>query len=113
MYLWKVWKRPSIVKLSEADLISGRRELNLREEREKEELERQTWGPFKRYNFPILIASDILVFTAFFVSRVILRRVSLCVVSIIDVYIRLFVFTIFMRMDERYKSLLTINYDCP
>ncbi len=47
--LWKVWKRPSIVKPSDADLISGRRELDLREERKKEELERQTWGPIKRY----------------------------------------------------------------
>jgi yeast amino acid transporter len=48
--LWKLWKRPGIVKLSEADLISGRRELNLREEREEEALERQNWGNIKRYS---------------------------------------------------------------
>lgn len=47
--LWKIWKRPSIVKASEADLVSGRRELDLRGEKERERLERQTWGPIKRY----------------------------------------------------------------
>jgi len=46
--VWKVWKKTSIVKASEADLISGRRELDLHEEKEKEALERQTWSPFKR-----------------------------------------------------------------
>jgi yeast amino acid transporter len=46
---WKLGKRPSIIKASEADLVSGRREMDLKEERQKEELERQSWGRFKRY----------------------------------------------------------------
>ena len=45
---WKIWKRPSIIKVSEADLVSGRREMDLRQEKEREVLERQTWGPLKR-----------------------------------------------------------------
>lgn len=46
--LWKLWKRSSIIKVSKADLVSGRRELDLRGEREKEALEKATWGPIKR-----------------------------------------------------------------
>jgi len=54
--LWKVWKKPAYIRLSEADLISGRRELDLEAERKKELAERQNWGPIKRFlttfNFP-------------------------------------------------------------
>ena len=87
--LWKVWKRPDIVKLSEADLISGRRELDLREERKKDELERRTWGPIKRYIRQCYHISR-LVFIDFFVNLIILRPVSLLVVSIIYADILLF-----------------------
>src|SRR5271156_2462438 len=47
--VWKVIKRPGIVKVAEADLISGRRELDLHEEKRKEKQERQSWGAIKRY----------------------------------------------------------------
>lgn len=47
--VWKVWKRPSVIKVSEADLISGRRELDLKHEKDLEETRRATWGPIKRY----------------------------------------------------------------
>ena len=47
--VWKVIKRPGIVKVADADLISGRRELDLHEEKRKEQQERQSWGPIKRY----------------------------------------------------------------
>lgn len=53
--LWKIWKRPSIVKAVDADLISGRRELDLKAEREKEEIERATWGPIKRYFYTLYL----------------------------------------------------------
>jgi len=46
--LWKFWKQPPYVKSKDADLISGRRELDLHEIKEKERLERTTWGPIKR-----------------------------------------------------------------
>lgn len=47
--VWKVIKRPGIVKVAEADIISGRRELDLHAEKRKEQEERQSWGPVKRY----------------------------------------------------------------
>lgn len=47
--LWKIWKRPAFVKVGEADLISGRRELDLKAEKAREEIERASWGPIKRY----------------------------------------------------------------
>jgi len=46
---WKIWWRTSWVKTMEIDLQSGRRDLNLRELREQEAIERATWGPMKRY----------------------------------------------------------------
>jgi len=49
---WKFWKKTSVVKLAEADLVSGRRELDLHEEKLKEIEERKEWGPLKRvYRF--------------------------------------------------------------
>jgi len=47
--LWKIWKRTAIVKASEADLVSGRREVNLQEEKAKEQAEMQNWSTIKRY----------------------------------------------------------------
>lgn len=52
---WKILKRPGFIKASEADLVSGRREVNLREEKAKEQAEMQNWGTFKRY-LPSLIS---------------------------------------------------------
>lgn len=46
---WKLWKKPSIIKAAQADLVSGRREMDLKEEKEKDLLERATWGPAKRF----------------------------------------------------------------
>jgi yeast amino acid transporter len=57
--VWKVWKRPAYIRLSQADLISGRRELDLAAERKKEELERQNWGTFKRSVFTFKFTSDL------------------------------------------------------
>lgn len=46
---WKVWKKTRFVRPKEADLIGGRRLMNLRELR-IEELEMQShWSPIKRY----------------------------------------------------------------
>jgi len=47
--VWKVIKRPSIVKVSDADIISGRRETDLQAEKLAEQEERRSWGPIKRY----------------------------------------------------------------
>jgi yeast amino acid transporter len=47
--LWKIWKRPRYIRVGEADLVSGRRELDLHAEQTKEQLERQSWGPIKRH----------------------------------------------------------------
>jgi amino acid permease len=55
--LWKIWKKPSIIKVSEADLVSGRRELDLKEVNEKERLERATWGRAKQYTTSFLLAN--------------------------------------------------------
>jgi amino acid transporter len=46
---WKIWKKPSIIKASQADLVSGRREMDLKEEKEKELLEKASWGRAKRF----------------------------------------------------------------
>jgi len=53
--LWKIWKKPTIIKVSEADLVSGRRELNLKEVKEKELLERASWGRAKQYTSSFII----------------------------------------------------------
>jgi len=45
---WKVWKKPSIIKAAEADLVSGRKELDLKEAKEIERRERATWGRAKQ-----------------------------------------------------------------
>jgi yeast amino acid transporter len=55
---WKLWKRPAYIRLSEADLISGRREMDLTAEKEKELAERQTWGPIKRFGSTSNFLSD-------------------------------------------------------
>jgi len=47
--IWKIFKRTHWVKLSEIDLVSGRREMNLAELKQQEIAERATWGPLKRY----------------------------------------------------------------
>jgi amino acid transporter len=47
--LWKLWKRDAIVKVGEADLVSGRREMDLHHEKQRDLNERATWGPIKRY----------------------------------------------------------------
>jgi hypothetical protein len=54
---------------------------------------------------PIVIVSDLLVFTAFYVSRSIVRRVSLCVALTINVDILLFVFTIFNEVGLQRQIL--------
>jgi yeast amino acid transporter len=65
--LWKVWKRPSIVKSVDADLVSGRREHDLKAEKDKENMDRATWGPIKRY-VSIPSAMLISVFTDSYVN---------------------------------------------
>jgi len=45
---WKIIKKTRIVKAHEVDLVSGRREMNLKELREQEAEERRSWGKFKR-----------------------------------------------------------------
>lgn len=46
---WKVFKRTRWVRSSEVDLVSGRREINLKAILEKEREERSHWGPMKKY----------------------------------------------------------------
>jgi yeast amino acid transporter len=46
---WKILKNTRIVRAHEVDLISGRREMNLKELRLKEIEERKSWGPLKKY----------------------------------------------------------------
>ena len=46
---WKLWKKPPYIRLLQADLISGRREMDLKAEKEKEAADRATWGPIKRF----------------------------------------------------------------
>lgn len=48
---WKIWKRTKYVRIMDIDLQSGRRDLNLRELREQEAIERANWGRMKRYEF--------------------------------------------------------------
>jgi yeast amino acid transporter len=67
--VWKVWKRPEYIRLSEADLISGRRELDLVAEKKKEELERQNWGTIKRSVSTFNFSSDHLGCGDSFVSE--------------------------------------------
>lgn len=45
---WKLWKRTRFVRSHEVDLVSGRREFNLKETLEQERLERASWGTMKR-----------------------------------------------------------------
>jgi len=47
---WKIFKKTRWVQTMEMDLVSGRREMNLHELRQQEIEERQSWGPFKRYD---------------------------------------------------------------
>ena len=56
---WKVLKRTSFVRAANIDLISGRREMNLRELKQQEIAERASWGPLKRYN-SAFVASDLM-----------------------------------------------------
>lgn len=46
---WKIYKRTRIVRAHEVDLVSGRRELNLKELKAQEREEQKNWGFFKRY----------------------------------------------------------------
>jgi yeast amino acid transporter len=45
---WKIYKRTRFVRSHEVDLVSGRREFNLKETLEQERLERASWGKMKR-----------------------------------------------------------------
>lgn len=51
---WKIYKRTRVVKYTEVDLQSGRRELNLKELKAQEREEQAHWGVVKRY-FPFLL----------------------------------------------------------
>jgi hypothetical protein len=46
---WKIYKKTTFVSTTEADLVSGRREMDLHAEKVKEQEERQSWGVLKRY----------------------------------------------------------------
>jgi len=46
---WKIFKNTRYVRSSEVDLVSGRRELNLKALLEKEREEQSHWGPIKKY----------------------------------------------------------------
>jgi len=46
---WKFYKRTRIVRARDVDLVSGRRELNLKELKAQEREEQKNWGFFKRY----------------------------------------------------------------
>ena len=50
---WKVFKRTRVVKISEADLQSGRRELNLKELKAQEREEQAHWSMPKKYSPPV------------------------------------------------------------
>lgn len=52
--VWKVFKRTRYVRAHEIDLVSGRRELNLKAILAQEREEQSRWGPFKKYISPIL-----------------------------------------------------------
>jgi amino acid transporter len=45
---FKVWKKTKVVRLADADLVGGRREMNLHEEKMKDLAERAQWNSFKR-----------------------------------------------------------------
>jgi amino acid transporter len=45
---WKLWHRTRFVRASEADLLTGRRELDLAGAKEAERQERATWGWYKK-----------------------------------------------------------------
>jgi amino acid transporter len=51
---WKIYHNTSYVRTMDIDLQSGRRDLNLRELREQEAVERANWGPVKRYSSNLL-----------------------------------------------------------
>lgn len=46
---WKIYKKTSFIKAEEADLISGRREMNLKELMEQEREEKLNWNWYQRY----------------------------------------------------------------
>ena len=54
---WKLWKKTKFVKASEADLITGRRELDLAAVKAEERAEQATWSTWKKY-FPYLKWAD-------------------------------------------------------
>ena len=47
-FVWKFWKRTRIVDAVHADLLTGRREMDLAAMKEEERLEREQWGIVKR-----------------------------------------------------------------
>ena len=51
---WKLYKNTRYVRSHEVDLVSGRREINLKAILEQEREEQSHWGPFKKYISPIL-----------------------------------------------------------
>jgi amino acid permease len=51
---WKILKRTRWVKTMEIDLVSGRREMNLRELRMQEIEEQSHWNPIQKYVFLFL-----------------------------------------------------------
>jgi yeast amino acid transporter len=60
---WKIYKKTRFVRAHDVDLLSGRRELNLRELKEQETREQLEWGRWKRYQFYFSI---LLIFRAYY-----------------------------------------------
>jgi yeast amino acid transporter len=55
---WKLWKKTEFVRSSEADLITGRREIDLAAVKAEERAEQATWPVWKKYFFPCLKWAD-------------------------------------------------------
>jgi len=47
--IWKIYKKTNFIRGHEVDLITGRREMNLKEIIAAEREERASWGIWKKY----------------------------------------------------------------
>ena len=54
---WKVWKKTKFVRAEEADLITGRRELDLAAMKAEDRAEQLTWPQWKKYTFSLSLTS--------------------------------------------------------
>jgi amino acid permease len=47
---WKLWKKTEFVRLSEIDLLTGRREMDLAAAKAEERAEKAAWPVWKKYS---------------------------------------------------------------